>query len=352
MANILIDPVIVMVPPDNASREDVEAWFDRLDLWLTEALSSPFIWLHAREATLELLDNQQFPTPDILFHWQRKYRSNRNIAQINANLGKIFNSESDNHLNFYLGQLGYLVVTKPDSIVIAPPQFADRWPAIIREHMHELLATACACKHNGEVFGQNMCIATLALSDLVKAIEVSAVVLEALPDFARPDDNKIKQTFPLLLTPDDLLPLFNVVECWDNGEVGVKYAIKQQYKRDWYSISPEPLHYELSARFIASVMERRDITDLMLNRITRTMAGVIADRPDALPNKPHWVREREESHTPQLVRSSDHATAWRITITPDGAGWRMHYWRKIDAEGNISIEFSNVLTKHDPVVIY
>src|SRR5450631_3499270 len=145
MANILIDPVIVMVPPDNANREDVEAWFDRLDLWLTEALSSPFTWLYAREATLELLDNRQFPTPDILFHWQRKYRLNRNIAQLNANLGKIFNSESNNHLSFYFGQIGYLVVTEPGSIVIVPSQFAERWPGFIRDPMYELFATACAC---------------------------------------------------------------------------------------------------------------------------------------------------------------------------------------------------------------
>jgi hypothetical protein len=352
MANILIDPVIVMVPPDNASREDVEAWFDRLDLWLTEALSSPFTWLYAREATLELLDNRQFPTPDILFYWQRKYRLNRNIAQINANLGKVFNSEGDNHLSFYLAQIGYLVVTKPASIVIIPSQFVDRWPDIIHECMHELLATACACKHNGEAFGQKMRIATLALSASTKVIEVSAVVLEALPDFVRPEDNIIKQVFPLLLTPDDLLPLFNVVECWDNGEMGVTYAIKQQYKRDWHSISPTPLHYDLNACFVASVMERRDMTDFLLNRITRTMAAVLADRPDFLPNKPHWLREREESHTPQLIRASDNAAAWRITITHDGAGWRMHYWRKTDSEGHIRIEFSNVLTKHDPVVIY
>ncbi len=28
------------------------------------------------------------------------------------------------------------------------------------------------------------------------------------------------------------------------------------------------------------------------------------------------------------------------------------YWLKTDPNGNVSIEFSNVLTKHDPVTIY
>jgi len=113
------------------------------------------------------------------------------------------------------------------------------------------------------------------------------------------------------------------------------------------------LPYELNTKhFISSVMDRKDITDLMLYRIVRIMAGVIADKPELLQHKPHWLREREESHTPQLIRVSDNATAWRITITHDGAGWRMHYWRKVDPDGNVTIEFSNVLTKKDPVVIY
>jgi hypothetical protein len=354
MANILIDPVIVMSPSDNARKEDVEAWLVNLDLWLTEALSSPFTWLYAKEATEELLCNGLFPTPEILFRWQRKYRLNSNVALINAKLGKFFNSEeSNNHLGFHLEQMGYLVLAIPESVVITPVQFVSRWPDVISNCMCELLVTTCACKHNSEPFAHKMRIATLILDDATREIAVSAVVKEALPDFIRPDDNKVSQVFPLIFTPDDLVPLFNIVECWDKGEIGVKYAIKHQYKKDWYNIAPNSLPYELNTtHFISSVMARKDMTDLMLYRIVRTMAGVIADKPELLQHKPHWLREREESHTPQLIRASDNATAWRITITHDGAGWRMHYWRKTDPDGNVTIEFSNVLTKKDPVVIY
>src|SRR5574340_985173 len=182
MANILIDPVIVMIPPNDASKEVVKTWLDNLDLWLTEALSSPFRWLYAKEACQALLDSGHYPFPEILFNWQRKYYIDSNIFQINAKLSKFFNSESENHLSFHFGQLGYLVVTEPASIVIIPTQFAERWPITIRDHMYELLATACACKHNGEAFGQEMFIATLTLDGATKAIEVSAVILDALPD--------------------------------------------------------------------------------------------------------------------------------------------------------------------------
>lgn len=81
------------------------------------------------------------------------------------------------------------------------------------------------------------------------------------------------------------------------------------------------------------------------------MANVIANKPEALKHRPHEVREREETGTAQLVRSSDNANAWRITVSPDGAGWRMHYWKIPAPEGSI-IEFSNVLTKKDSVIIF
>lgn len=351
MTNILIDPAVIVMPSQNASRNDVEAWLENLDLWLSEALSAPFTWLYAEEATEVLLSEGQYP--EILFNWQKKYRPDINIAQIIAKVGQFFNGEHERDLGFCLEQRGYMLVAEPGSITILPAQFAARWPELIHDHMHELLATTCACKHNSDLLGQKMRIATLILENEIKEIEVSATIADILPEsFPCPADNKIIQTFPLLFTPDDLSPLYNVVECWDKGEKGIRYAIKQQYKRDWQSISPEPLHYEFGAHFIESVLGRKDMIDLMLTRITRTMESVIADKPALLKYEPHPVREREEQHTPQLVRASDQAAAWRITVTPDGAGWRMHYWRKVDADGNATIEFSNILTKKDPVVIY
>jgi hypothetical protein len=353
MANILIDPVIVISPSNNASKDDVETWLNNLDLWLTEALTSPFTWLYAKEAVEELLYSDHFPSPEVLFRWQRKYRLDKNIALINAKIGIFFNSEEyNNHFDFHLEKMGYLVITRPDSVVIMPNQFVARWPDAIMNHMYELLATTCACKHNNELFAQKTRIATLKIDDVTEEIQVSTIIMEALPDFIRPVDNKINQMFPLVFTPEDLLPLFNVVECWDKGELGVKYAVKQQYKNDWQNVAAETLPYEFGAYFIDSMMSRKDITDLILHKIIRTIAGIIANKPDALQHKPHWYRERNESHTSQLVRESDKATAWRITITHDGAGWRMHYWLKVDSTGKVAIEFSNILTKKDSPVIY
>ncbi len=47
MVNIFVDPVIIMAPSDHESKAEIEVWLDNLDMWLKEALTSPFSWLHS-----------------------------------------------------------------------------------------------------------------------------------------------------------------------------------------------------------------------------------------------------------------------------------------------------------------
>ena len=66
MANIFVDPVIVMAPSDDASKDEVEKWLEGLTVWLQEALSAPFNWLHSVEATDALQDSGRFPSFGVL----------------------------------------------------------------------------------------------------------------------------------------------------------------------------------------------------------------------------------------------------------------------------------------------
>ena len=58
---ILIDPVIIMPPSEDATKDEVEKWLRNLTTWLEEALTAPFTWLHYKRATALLLNNGQFP---------------------------------------------------------------------------------------------------------------------------------------------------------------------------------------------------------------------------------------------------------------------------------------------------
>ncbi len=109
----------------------------------------------------------------------------------------------------------------------------------------------------------------------------------------------------------------------------------------------------IGSHFIASVTDKEAaVTELLLKQIINVMARIIAGKAQKGKDARHELREREERGTPQLIRVSDNAKAWRITLTSDGAGWRMHYWHIPGGTSGDTIEFSNILTKKDLVRIY
>lgn len=342
MANIVIDPVIVMTPADDLAKPEVEVWLENLIIWLQEALTAPFTWLHYRQASELLEAHGQFPNFARLKQLQQKHRLNINISQIARNVNAFFRDETLD-LESHLQRLEYAIEPEIGSITIKPEQFIARLPEYMHEGLQILLANCCACKHVDLPFGQELHIATLALTNVSREITVSVVIIYALPDFARPADNRIAQTIPLLITPDDLLPLTDFIDLWAKGEHGILYAIKQQYKRDWPDNTINPLRFRLGPRFIESVNERGlNSNEIVLRSMIRAASYVIADKVKEIPGyRLHQFRTGETADSPQLIRDSDHARAWRLMIQKHGAGWRLHYWQIPTPEGS-TIEFANI----------
>src|SRR6266849_8609386 len=349
MANILVDPVLVTTPDDDASKEAVEDWLTNLDIWLKEALASTHTWLHCVEATYQLISGGRFPNFSLLRAWQQKYRLDINISQINRRVNEFFNNEEFD-LGGKLEQLGYLIEPDEISIVIWPDQFFTRWHNLIRVKMSFLLAVACACKHMGEATACDLSIATLVLTES-KEVEVSATFTYSIPEFDWDTNDKITQAFPLLFTPDDIPPL-DVITLWDLGEAGIRKAIEQYYRKEWQSTVPNPIEYRIGLRFIESVNSAYLNNDeVLLSKIIRFATAVIAGEAQNLNCKLRHLRESKAVDSPQHTRPSDNAKAWRLTLTNRGVGWRMHYWQISTSEGSV-IEFANVLKKHDLEEIY
>ncbi len=350
MVNIFVDPVIIMTPPDNHSKAEIEVWLNNLDIWLKEALTSPYIWLHSVRATDQLQSNGRFPGFELLRNWQRKYRLDINPVQLGKNVNEFFRNE-DFDLKHNLDRLEFDFEVEAGSVSIIPAQFTARWPNSILEDMHWLLIATCVSKCLNHYITSNLQIATLKLPHAAKEIEVSAIIVESLPDFLRKVDDKITQTFPLLFTPDDLLPLVNVIELWDKGEKGLSYAIEHQFKKDWRENVPKPLKFHIGSGFIESVNNAGlDTNDTVLRRIVNAAAAVIADQAKHIKGyKLHELRESEAANSPQRTRIRDNAKAWRLMIGKHGAGWRMHYWQIPAQEGSI-IEFSNVVKESDDTI--
>jgi len=342
MANIFVDPVIVMTPSDDASKDEVEKWLEDLTIWLQEALTAPFNWLHSVEATDTLQDSGRFPSFGVLRNWEKKYQLNINPQQIARRVNDFFRNE-ELDLKDHLKRLEYDIEPEINSIVITPDQLIARWPDAIRANLQLLLTHCCACKHIAFPLGQELHIATLPLANGAKQISVSVVILNALPEFVRDAENRISQVFPLVITPDDLLPLIDVVEIWAKGKQAITYAIKQQYRNGQSSPTNTYPSFRLGPRFIESVNERGlDTNTTLLRSIIRAAADVIADKArDIRGYHLHAFRKNEAANSQQFVRDGDNARAWRLMLQQHGAGWRLHYWQIPTPEGSI-IEFANV----------
>lgn len=183
MANIVIDPAIVTIPSDTTSREDVERWLGHLMIWLNEALTGPFTWLHYRAATELLQAYSQFPDFQQLKRLQQKYRLDVNVSQIARRIDSFFREDSFD-LETHLNSLEYAADFAKDTTVVEPDQFIARSPEYLHNGFSALLANCCICKYIKQSFGQNLHIATLALDGGLKELTVSVVVLDVLPDNA------------------------------------------------------------------------------------------------------------------------------------------------------------------------
>lgn len=243
--HIVVDPAIVMIPANNANRTEVELWVNCLDTWLTEALTAPFMWLHFLQATKLLEAHGYYPGFQQLRDLQRKYQLDINSSQIARSVHEFFRDEALDLVNL-LNKTAFVIEAENGSIRIKPESFVARLPEYIHNDLYNLWADCCVCKHLAEPPGQDLYIATSPLNNNIsKELVVSVVVLDAEPNFVRPHDNKIEQTFPLLITPDDLRPLTHPLEMWIKGEPAIVYAIKQQYKKDWSSNVDTPLPFQL-----------------------------------------------------------------------------------------------------------
>lgn len=350
-ANSFVDPVIVATPVGAADRDGIVEWLENLGIWLKEALSAHFTWLHSRTIT-ELLDAQGlFPNFENLRNLQRKYRLDINSNLLARNVNEFFrNPEFD--LEGKLDHLGYLAELDHNSVTISPKFIPDRWPDFIHSKMYSLLVTSCVCKHTAHPFADALRIATLKFPDQNQEITISATITYVIPELACQPGDIITQTFPLLFTPEGLQPLINVLELFVKGEDRILYVLDQQWKKDWQKSGGIRMPFRLGSHFIESIIEAGlDTNEIVLKRVVMLATAVIAGQAKNIESaKLHPLRTNLAGNSPQRVREKDQASAWRLDITKHGAGWRLHYWHIPGQDGGI-IEFSNVCKESD-VTIY
>jgi len=319
-------------------------------LWLEEALMAPHTWSYSASAATLLIECGRYPTPQLLQRWVNMHEVEINTRQVSVWTSQVLNEETD--IEYRLEQ-DYLVEAVQTSILVEPEQFSQRWIEPIKAELLILIAKMGACKHLGCSFVQSLLIATSALDNMEKEARVYATIVASEPALNWDIERQCLHIFPLLYTPDDLPPPTEMVNLWDKGERGVKYAINKYYQHHWQNSQPQPLTYDICPSFFQTVVEKGvDTQELVLKRYISAMADILAWNTQQLFRK-YSLRKLRVSSTPgdPQVTREDGAKAWRMTVILEGAGWRLHFWKLPTANGD-AIEFANILKKHDPEVIF
>lgn len=350
MNEIFIDPIIITIPQEDAAKEEIELYLENLRLWLEEALVAPHTWSYSANAAVRLMEHGRYPTPQVMKRWTSIYEVDINTRQLSVWTSQILNEEHD--IEFRLEQ-DYLVELDTTSTFIEPEQFHKRWIQPIGKELFVLIAKLGACRHLGSALAYGLFIATSAFINPEKKITISTTIVASEPNLDANADCSCIQTFPLLYTPEDLPPPTDMVTLWDEGEKAVHYAIDKYYRHYWPNAHSQPLTFSLLPSFFQTVEEKGiDTQELALKKYIVAMATVLTWDTHELHTRYNLrpLRVDKAADAPQTVRD-DGAKAWRMTIIPEGAGWRLHFWKLSTANGDV-IEFANILKKHDPEIIF
>lgn len=351
MHNILFDPIFLIVPEQTASSNEVQAWFEMLDIW-ARAIDAPQNWYHLRDQVLEHLGYERFPSFQRLRTMQRRYHLDITLQGIARLVNTIFLQDAQSFrqaLEAHLLDYGLIVEPSLYTIVLQPSSFAQQWPGELNAAVIHLVAEAGAAKSQGEPFSTNIKIATTEHSIIEHELRITGETTILSGDKA--EHTSFSAIFPLVFEPEESVTT-DTLTLWSQSEQGVIIAFERQFSQNWATTVTSPLSFTLGPRFLTSVRERRaDTNTIVLSKIIYTAAAVIANQAKNIDCELHPLRETEAANSPQRTRTKDGAKAWRLMLTNKGVGWRMHYWHIPGPSGG-SIEFSNILRKHDPEIIF
>lgn len=352
MTNILLDPIILLMPEAHCKKDDIEQWVKTFSLWLEEAVDSPHHWYHCAVLIIKHFSYERLPSFKQLRDWQRMYQVEIDIPEIMKYRDAFLLQETGEVmpiLESRLLQHGYLFEPQPETIGIEPSLLIERLPEQMRNDMACVLALAGIGKWMEDPFSNQFALATLPFPQTPQEVVIEGTVV----GLAREDgyrEHLFAARFPLFYHPETIDAFESIGGKWN--EQHLRRAIEQHFQKNWQVQGKEAFPFQFGPHFFASIQRHGLEARLaFLSKVAYLASAILADRAMDVKCDLRPLREGKAVESPQRTRRSDGAKAWRTTITNKGVGWRMHHWRIPTPEGS-HIEFATILKKHDPEVIH
>lgn len=347
MPNFVIDPLLVTTPEAGSSQDVLVQWLSALDTWVNEAESSTFSWRHFLACTHILYILNRFPDFRALQQILLSCNDlNINIAALSRSITSFFGDETHDIDTISRTQS---VVLDPDVADIEPDELLLRNDLRVRtELVISLLRLACDRSIGNELATATHMV-TLPFIAPTRTIRVSGTVGLIEPEEVGSTliGSSLNEHIPAVFSPGDLTRVLSAIDIWRGGPTEFQRAVE----RLAVSLSPSNvLSSRLHARFWQSLENSTIYTDEnALDKLIRLCAHILTNTiPQGADRRP--LRISETPDTSQRTRLRDGASAWRLTITTAGIGWRLHYWHipPHPPDETESIELADIRRKHDP----
>jgi hypothetical protein len=347
--SFVVDPLLSTIPAPSADAEGTHRFLEALDAWLAAVEGSPLPWRHVLACTRALEDNGRFPTFTSLRAARQAAGSEINIAALLQRLARFFQDEARDLLAETATRCA--VVAEPEPSILPPELMGRNLPEIRGALRDALLCLACD-KAAAEPFAREAHFVTRAFSENAREVAVAGTVDLIDPDgiLRRMGGQALATQFPAIFSPDDL-DEFHYEAILVGGAEHLVTLVTAIAAATYPGVP-------LLGLYVGSQLWRTlDRTGMIEDRfavkkLLKVAAAIVAGRWRELNVERRDLRETEAGDSPQKTRKSDGAKAWRMTITKEGAGYRLHYWHcPAGSKGAEHIELANVLRERDPKVI-
>jgi hypothetical protein len=350
MTSFLVDPILVTRPDASASISDKQAWLVALEGWALELMDSPHHWWHIEACTVTLYSSEKVPDYTYLRSLRNEVDLDINVNVINKIVNRFFGSPEH---DIYNGLSTKFVVHSLSGLSVQPIELVDRNFEATRNHLLSLLYCLCCDKHGGSEPATSMRIVTIPLVIPASVLTVSARIelVESSISSLHNVPFDVIESFDIMFTPDDLVGILDARQLFQQETRHIVTEIERLARgQPAAACLPVALGSQFRQSLAASSIINDDSALAKLIRVCAAVTNVTA-KDLKLDLRP--LRTSPAAGSPQRIRGVDGATAWRLTITDSGVGWRLPYWhvRADQSERREIIEFANVLKKHDPELI-
>ncbi|QAT85362.1 hypothetical protein EJ065_3801 [Corallococcus coralloides] len=347
MKYLLLDPLLLSIPHEGSSGTHVKNWFESLNAWLGEVENSIHTWCCSANCLNNAIETNTLPSFNTLRSLTRQHNLDFNTTLISKRFTEFIRNSR---------RLTDLLQTKAVSYSdgkIEPIELTIHRDPDKTNLEHDLMSVACDAFIQKDLAHNLIYVATSAGKPHAE-LKISCLVLEALQDDATTvlSNQPVNHHLPLITSPEDILSESSLADFMGHGAAGLKAAINLELKKK-HGIKTSP-DFRFGVNFWHSIETNGLHKDIALfGKIARVAAVVLVGRAQDANLDLRHLRKTKTAGAPQQEREPDKAKAWRLTLTTNGIGWRMHFWAIPSSDGgaSASFEFADVLKKNDAELI-